>query len=741
MQVVTETKPGVVALVGNPNTGKSTLFNRLTGTRQKVANYPGVTVERKSGTVRLGDRAVEAVDLPGAYSLAACSPDDLIAVEALTGSLRGETAPDVVVCVVDATNLQRNLFMVSQVADLGLPMVVAMNLHDDAEKQGLRIDVRLLEKRLGVPCIPTVASRGEGIDALKRVIRESLTDGKRMTPMKWPEPVQSELGRLQAAAEADIGRSISPTEAQRILFDCDPIVADGLGWEREKSEHEISRARQALRDAHFHPLACETMLRYDHLEKLLDGVVRKEKPKEASATESIDKLLTHRVWGLLLFGSLMYVVFQAVYSWAGPFMDGIEAGKVWLQEMVSPLFAGTPVLQSLVAAGMIEGVGSVLIFLPQILILFGFIALIEDTGYMARAAFLMDKLLHWCGLNGRSFVPLLSSYACAVPGIMAARTIVDPKARTATILVAPLMSCSARLPVYVLLIGAFVEPSYGPGVAGLTLFAMHFVGMVVAMPVAFLLNRFVLKTRPQPFLLELPPYRVPRMRDVIWRMFEKGKDFVVNAGTVIFAMTIIIWAMLYFPRPESVRTDVTASFVQRTVETKGIAETEIMAALKEADSKLAVQLENRIESAYIEQSVMGRLGKTVQPVFALAGFDWKITVGVLASFPAREVIIATLGIIYNLGGDADEESESLRESLAAERWTEGPLTGRPVYTLPVVFAIMVFFALCMQCGATIAVIGREVNWKYAVFTFFYMTFLAWLGAVLVYQAGSALSGV
>jgi ferrous iron transport protein B len=323
---------------------------------------------------------------------------------------------------------------------------------------------------------------------------------------------------------------------------------------------------------------------------------------------------------------------------------------------------------------------------------------------------------------------------------MAARTIVDPKARIATILVAPLMSCSARLPVYVLLIGAFVEPAYGPGVAGLALFGMHFVGMLVAMPVAYLLNRFVLKTKPQPFLLELPPYRVPKARDVIWRMFEKGKAFVANAGTVIFAMTIIIWAMLYFPRPESVEEEVTASYVRETAQAGGIGEAEVRAALEEEGSELAARLENRVQSAYIEQSVMGRLGKAIQPVFAPAGFDWKITVGVLASFPAREVIIATLGIIYNLGGDADEESESLRESLAAERWSEGPLAGKPVYTLPVVFAVMVFFALCMQCGATLAVIAREANWKYAVFTFFYMTFLAWLGAVAVYQAGTAFWG-
>jgi ferrous iron transport protein B len=392
-------------------------------------------------------------------------------------------------------------------------------------------------------------------------------------------------------------------------------------------------------------------------------------------------------------------------------MDAIESVVARVQEFVAPWFAGWPALQSLVVDGVVGGAGGVLIFLPQILILFFFIALLEDTGYMARGAFLMDKMFGWCGLNGKSFVPMLSSYACAIPGILATRTIEDPRARLTTILVSPLMSCSARLPVYVLMIGAFIEPVYGAAVAGLVLFAIHFVGLAVAIPVAWWMNKFVLRARPQPFLLEMPPYRRPRLRDIFWRMWERAREFLVRAGTVIVAMTIIIWALVYFPRPAEVR--------ERFAVQPESAETERL-----------------VDAAYIEQSYLARAGRAVQPVFEPAGFDWKITVGVLASFPAREVIIATLGTIYGIGQEVDEESGDLRSALARDVWTQGARSGLPVFTVPVALAIMVFFALCLQCGATVAVMAKEANWGWAVFGFFYMTALAWLGAVLTYQLGT-----
>ena len=394
------------------------------------------------------------------------------------------------------------------------------------------------------------------------------------------------------------------------------------------------------------------------------------------------------------------------------------------------MLQSTPMLQSLIVDAAIEGVGAFLVFLPQILVLFFFISLLEDTGYMARAAFLMDKMFSWCGLNGKSFVPLLSSYACAVPGIMATRTIEDPKARLATILIAPLMSCSARLPVYILLIGAFIEPKHGPFVASLTLFGMHFVGLIVALPLVWIFNKFLLKTRPQPFVLEMPRYHVPRLGDVAWRMWESGVEFVKRAGTVIFAITIIIWALLYFPRP---------SAVEETAKQQYAAESGMTLEEIAADEDASQTMGQRIDSAYLEQSWMGRMGRTVQPIFAHAGFDWRITVGVLASFPAREVIISTMGVIYSLGGEVDEESHSLQDALTKSRWLEGPQMGKPVFTIPVVLGIMIFFALCSQCGATLAIIKKEAGLKWAVFSFVYMTILAWFGAVLCFQVGNMLS--
>lgn len=730
-----------VFLVGNPNTGKSTLFNRLTGLRQRVGNYPGVTVERKTGTLRLGDREVEVVDLPGSYSLAAASPDERVVIDALSGRIKGLGAPDLVVCVVDATNIQRNLFLASQIADAGVPLIVALNLVDSARRSGLRIDAELLSKRLGVPVVPTVAVTGEGVEALRAAIGWAMEFPPRMTAIRWPACVGEAMGRLREALVPLSGGAVSDAELRRVLFDSEPVVLERLGVSREQAATVLGPARDVVRHAGFNPLAAEALLQYEHIGALLEGVVQAPERPRASKSESVDRVLTHRWWGLAIFSALMYLVFQSIYTWAVPAMGAIEVAKGWAQGLASGALAEFPMLESLVADGIVEGVGAMLIFLPQILILFFFIALIEDTGYMARAAFLMDRLFGWCGLNGKSFVPLLSSYACAVPGVLSARVIEDPKARLATILIAPLMSCSARLPVYVLMIGAFVEPRHGPFWAGVALFAMHFVGLLVALPVAALLNRFLLRTRPQPFLLEMPPYRVPRLRDILWRMAERGWEFVWRAGTVILAITVIIWAMLYFPRPPEVAEEARRAFAAEVAAERGMAREEAMGMISGGDGELDARLGARIAAAYVEQSLMGRLGRAVQPVFDLAGFDWKITVGVVASFPAREVIIATLGVIYSLGGDVDEASGDLRAAMAAERWAGGPRDGTPVFTLSVAFAIMVFFALCQQCGATVAAVAQETNWRWALFSFCYMTALAWIGAVVVYQIGTSLGWV
>ncbi len=716
----------LIALLGNPNTGKSTLFNRLTGLRQHIANYPGITVEKKTGEMLLGGGAVELLDLPGTYSMAATSPDERVVLDALQGRA-GTRVPDLLVCVLDATNLKRNLLLVSEAAELGLPMVVALNQWDIARRDGLRIDLEKLTDRLGVPVVPTVARRGDGLEELRHAIAQALHEPRYMPRITWPGFID-EAREIVRNGLAQAGLPVSDADALRMVFDTDSAIRDALGA-KARVEPVIRAAREVIRRNGMNPASAEPVLHYRHLENLLEGVISGQGPV-ARTRDSIDALLLHRVWGTFIFLAVMYVLFQSLYAWAGPLMDLIDGATVWLQGAVAPQLAATPALQSLVVDGVIAGVGGVVIFLPQILLLFFFIAILEDTGYLARAAFLMDKLFGWCGLNGKSFVPLLSGYACAIPGIMAARTLEDPKARLTTILMTPFMSCSARLPVYVLLIGTFIEPVHGPVVAGWTLFVMHFVGAAVAMPMAWVMNRHFLRTKPQPFILEMPDYRVPALRNIVIRMWERGREFIVRAGTVILAFSVIIWALLYFPRDERVAQETTASFVAE------LQKANPGASVSLEDGGTMEKLEHRIAGAYIEQSYLGRFGKLVQPVFAPAGFDWKITVGVLSSFPAREVIIATLGIIYNLGAEVDEASDDLRSTLAGEKWTSGPLKGTPVYTLPVVLGLMVFFALCMQCGATVAIVAKELGWKWAIGSFVVMTALAWVAAVLIYQVGS-----
>lgn len=712
-----------VALIGNPNTGKTSLFNALTGLRQRVGNYSGVTVEKKIGSWALNrDQDVQLIDLPGTYSLSASSLDERIAVDVLAGRMDGLPAPDLIIVVVDVENLQRNLFLASQASELDVPMVIALNCWDVAEKKGLQIDCKLLEQRLGVPVVPTVATRSRGTEELANAVEKALKFRRMMARPQWPEAVKTAVQKLHDEFIHARGEELHTGELQRLIFDRNSAVRERLQTPVAEYEGIIKEARDQLYKDGFNPDAAESLLRFRFLNPLLADIIERQAAlKKRTKSESIDQLLLHRFWGLVVFVGMMYVVFQSVYTWAGPFMGLIEQGTGALQDLATNALASTPMLQSLIADGIIGGVGAFVVFLPQILVLFLFISLLEESGYMARAAFLMDKLFHWCGLNGKSFVPLLSSYACAIPGILATRTISDPKARMITILIAPLMSCSARLPVYLLLIGAFVEPRYGPTVAGATLFAMHFVGAIFAAPIAWLLNQTLNRgQQPKPFLMELPPYRAPRMKTMIWRMYESGKEFIVRAGTVIFAMTVIIWALLYFPRSAGVEEQVTASYMAE-------------AGVEALDSASEEELSQQIDAAYLEQSYMGRFGKLVQPVFAPAGYDWKITVGVLASFPAREVIISTLGITYALGGEVDEVSYDLRNTLSNAKWESGPRRGENVFNIPVALSLMVFFALCMQCGATLAVIAKELNWAWAVGSFFALTTIAWIAAVLTYQ--------
>ena len=552
-----------------------------------------------------------------------------------------------------------------------------------------------------------------------------------MVRLQWEPGIADAIDEFRdELAEESI--SVNTAEAHRLIFDSTMPTLHSVDASSEQLKAAIKTCRARIRKEGFHPHTVEAVLHHRHIAELMEGAITSNDTRVMRRGESIDRLLTHKFWGMLIFVFFMYLVFQSVYSWSAPFMDLIDFLKGNVQAFASSRLEAYPQLQSLVTDGVIEGVGAFLIFLPQILILFFFISLLEETGYMARAAFLMDRLFSWAGLSGKSFVPLLSSFACAIPGILATRTIEDRKARIITIFIAPLMSCSARLPVYVLIIGALIEPHYGPFIAGITLFGIHFLGILISLPTAYLLHKFMNKTPNKPFVMEMPEYQVPKLGNLLWRMWSEGKEFVYRAGTIIFVITILIWALLYYPRPEHLVESVVDQVKLEYLD-KGMSKLEFEAAQIDEDSEVAHELSQRIDAAYINQSYLSRFGKTIQPVFDLAGFDWRISVGILASFPAREVIVSTLGVMFSLGGEVDENSPTLRDAMNHATWNRGDRKGQQLFTIPVAFSIMVFFALCQQCGSTLAVIRSEASTKWAIMSFLFMTSLAWIGSVVTYQ--------
>lgn len=703
-----------VALVGNPNAGKTTLFNALSGLRQRVGNYPGVTVDVHRGRWRAGGLDAELIDLPGTYSLAARSPDEFVAVDVLLGRVAGEP-PDVILAVVDASNLDRHLYLVTQLFELGRPVVIALNMTDVAERQSVRIDAAKLSEQLGCPVVPTQANKGKGIEQLGAVIAGAAA-GPAPARVPFPEPFEREVTAL-----AERMPSVDEFLLRRLLTDVGGSVEARLG-----DGPALTAARKRLEDAGCPIPAIEARTRYAWIRKATAvAVTRPEKPPP-TATDRIDRVLTHKVWGTLVFLAVMALVFQSIFTAAVPLMDLINAGKDWLAGAVRDAMPPGP-LTSLIADGVIEGVGSVVVFLPQILILFGFLAVLEDCGYMARAAFLMDKLMARCGLSGKSFIPMLSSVACAVPGIMAARVIENRRDRLATILVAPLMSCSARLPVYALLIAAFLTVGHAWWVPGVTLFAMYLIGIVVAPLVAWTLKKTVLRGPAPLFVMEMPQYQWPSFRSVITRMLDRAKAFLVRAGTLILASMVVIWALLYFPSTD----EQGRSYDLRIAGLRQQADSVEGEAREKLEAEVAA-----LNGAWRRQSWLGRAGHWIEPAVRPLGWDWKIGMAALASFPAREVVVGVLGQVYNLGQrEADELHEPLGRALKDATWNDEP-NGRPVFTVPTALSLMVFFALCCQCASTLAVMRRETgSWWWPVLAFAYMTALAYVAALAVYQVG------
>ncbi len=729
-----------VAVLGNPNAGKSTLFNALTGLSQRVGNYPGVTVERKAGTMASPAGAIELIDLPGTYSLAAHSPDEMVAVDLLLGQIAGEARPDALLAVVDASNLERNLYLVSQLIETGLPIVLALNMVDVAEGRGVHVDAAQLATRLGLPVIPTRADRRIGSDELRAALTTLVQLRQPVRPViafAPPEPIVRGVAVLERdlapAWRAKLGRAMHPLEMLRTLVDVGGHAESRVQALGAHATAALTQARTAAANAT--PLsALEAQARYRWIRQIVSGCIRRDPPTTANWTDRIDRVLTHRLLGTLCFAAAMLLLFQAIFTWAVPVMDAITALFELLGKQVGALLP-EGAIRSLIVDGAIAGVGSVVVFLPQILFLFLFLGVLEDCGYMARAAFLMDRLMARVGLSGKSFIPMLSGFACAVPAVMATRVIEDRRDRLVTILVTPLMTCSARLPVYAVLIAAFVPQRRVIGgvisLPALTLLALYVLGIVAAMGMALILKKTLLKSPTPPFVLELPSYKWPVPRVLLMRLVDRAKAFLLRAGTVILSMSVIVWGMAYFPRSTALDSRLA---VARTALESRVEKASDAASRTAANEQLAT-FEGAASAEHLEQSALGRTGHLLEPAFAPLGWDWRLTVAALAAFPAREIVVSTLGTIFSIGGDVDEGSSDLQSAL--QRATRAD--GSPLFTLAVALSVMVFFALCCQCGATIATIRRETNsWGLAWFTFGYMTVLAWLAAFATYQGVTAL---
>ena len=677
------------ALVGNPNCGKTTLFNALTGLKQKVGNYPGVTVEKKEGECfgQHGER-IRLIDLPGAYSLNARSPDEAVTRDVLLGRRSDTPRPDRVICVLDASNLDRNLYLATQVLELGIPVLIVLNMIDIAEQKGLRIDPEKLSAALGAPVVSMQASSKRGLTELRIAMSREHVQASELK-IQLPDELKTALQESRAGLckLGVLGGNESLLEPLYLLSDHDPTH---YGFQNTDFS-EIIKQRESLNKEF--PGWEDRLVgsRYDSIHEITQQCVTHPDAENATLTDKLDSYLLHPLLGWLAMIAIMGTIFLLIFQYAGIPMDWIDGAFASMAEWVQSTMPEGD-LRDLIADGIIAGVGGVVIFLPQILILFFFIGLMEDSGYMARIAFMMDRLMGKVGLNGKSFLPLLSSYACAIPGVMAARTIENPKDRLITILVTPLASCSARLPVYLLMIATIVPSEQVPVVTKiLYMFAMYFLGTAGAFFFAWVFKRTIMKSDTSPMILELPSYKLPSLRSVALHMWDRTKIFIRRAGTIILGISIILWFAATFPKSDS--------------------------------DDPSVQLAN---------SFAGKVGHVIEPVIKPMGYDWKVGIGLIASFAAREVFVSTMSIIYSVEEAEDESLLPLRDRLLAETRPDGS----PMYTPLLCLSLMVFYVFAMQCMSTIAIVKRETNgWKWPLFQVAYMTGAAYVAATLVFQIG------
>lgn len=713
----------VVLLAGNPNAGKTTLFNRLTGARAKVANYPGVTVDRRESSLTLPrSGAVTCVDLPGTYSLTSRSAEEEVAVDAILGV--GQPPPSAVIVAVDSTALARNLYLATQIIDAGVPVVLALTMTDEARASGIQIDHAALAERLGVAVVPIVAPRGEGIDDLLLAVEDALSQ-ERAT--RVPVPRDEVVERALAAVESRLAElQLGATDAARRALAEWTI----LSFDAEGLMHLTPAARDAARDARRDAEADGVDLdrelvtqRYRRIDEIVAATVVESSPDRSRWTDRIDAVLTHPYAGTAIFLVVMAILFETLFAWSDPMIGVIEDVVSATQGAVGGLLPEGP-FRGLVVDGVLGGVGNTIVFVPQIALLFVFITFLEDSGYLARVAFVIDRLMGGVGLHGKAFVPMLSGFACAIPAVLATRTMESRRDRLITMLAIPLTSCSARLPVYVLVTAAVFDPSsrvLGIFTTGsIVLLAMYTLSIVAALTAAAVLRRTVLRGPRPTLVLELPPYRVPMPRNIIRATWARVRRFLVDAGTIILAMTILLWALLSFPKDAEVETRYEALRAEVAYEVPPELQEERLGEL--AGEEAGEQL---------RYSLAGRLGRAVEPVLEPLGFDWRLGIGIIGAFAAREVFVSTLGVVFGIS-EADETSDPLRDRLRAATWPDG----RPLLTPLSGMSLMVFFVLACQCMSTIAAVRRESgSWRWPLLLLGYMSALAYVASLLVYQVG------
>ena len=783
MQSLGNSQKVYVALTGNPNCGKTTVFNALTGLRAKVGNYAGVTVERKEGKLIGGplDREIIVIDLPGTYSLSPQSLDEQVSRDILFGRITEVPEPSLIVVVADASNLQRNLYYATQVIELGYPVILALNMIDVAEQNGHHIDVEGLSAALGVPVIPLVASRGEGVPELRKKMVSLSQENRRVIPRTFCE-LPEKFGP-EVTALADLLTKTFPARRRQaaaealLLLSDERTLKSNSTFYPEAITHEVVCARQRLEAANVDWRSVAIEARYARASAIQMGVTTEADVPTETLSDKLDRVLTHKIWGMLIFVGIMAFMFQTIFYFAKWPMEWITGGVDWAGGVVGS-WIPEGALQSLIVDGVIAGVGAVVVFLPQICLLFMFISLLEDTGYMARAAFLMDRLMSRVGLHGKSFIPMLSSFACAIPGIMATRTIESPKDRLTTILVAPLMSCSARLPVYTLLIAACIPDQTVLGIfklAGLTMLSMYLLGIVMALGMAWLFKKTLLKGEPPMLIMELPPYKIPVIKVTLRHMWDRSKLFLRRAGTVILGINIILWFLATYPKSAEIekRTNEKRLELTKAIFPKIEDQTQLEAKAQELpnyrlfngqvsdipqghrvivppSTNYIVDLSPEQFSAFQElqglekiesgeklrHSFAGYLGRAIEPVIKPLGFDWKIGIGIVSSFAAREVFVSTMSTVYNVGaGDDEESAKNLANKLREQKRPDGKI----LYTPLLAISLMVFYVLAMQCVSTMAVVRRETNtWKWVFFQWGYMAALAWVTTFLVYHGGKLL---